>query len=127
MQTSSSRTPFVLAASVAVLTSLYWAALAFLVGVASSLGDTSPAQLILPIILIGLYAFRGFQVFQGDPTAARSLLWLHGIGGVIGVMRMFGRDPITLVLYGIKVVLHVAGAGTAYWALQHATAPTSGE
>jgi hypothetical protein len=125
MQRISNHTSFVVAAAVAVLTSLYWAGLAFLVGVASSVGDASPAELIVPIILIGLYAFRGFQVFQGDPAAARSLLWLHGIGGLIGVMRMFGGDPVTLVLYGIKVVLHVAGAGTAYWALQHATTPTS--
>ncbi len=119
MASPPNRTPFVLPAITAGLTSLYWAALALLLGAASG----NAMQVILPVILIGLYAFRGFQVFGGDPTAARSLLWLHGIGGVIAVMRMMGGDPIAIVLYGIKIVLHFAGAATAYWALSSTTPP----
>jgi hypothetical protein len=115
------RTPYILAAVGAGLTSLYWAALALLIGVAASTGSGSPIQAILPFILIGLYAYRGYQVFQGMPAAANALLWLHGIGAVVSVMRMMDTDVITMTLYGIKIGLHVFGAATAYWAMQAST------
>lgn len=112
------RTPFILAAVAAGLTSLYWAALALLMGVAGG-----PVQVIVPVILICLYAYRGFQVFQGVPAAANTLLWLHGIGAVVSVMRMAGGDATVILLYGIKIGLHVFGAATAFWA-KSASAPT---
>lgn len=112
------RTPFILAAVGAGLTSLYWAALALLTGVAANAGNVSPVQAILPVILIGLYAYRGFQVFQGQPNAAKTLLWLHGVGAVVSVMRMMSGDVVVIVLYGIKIGLHVFGAAMAYWATQ---------
>lgn len=112
------RTPFVLAAVAAGLTSVYWAALALLMGLAGG-----PAQSIVPVILIGLYAYRGFQVFQGVPAAANALLWLHGIGAVVSVMRMIGGDPVVILLYGIKIGLHVFGAATAFWAKSAAAPP----
>jgi len=107
------RTPFILAAVGAGLTSLYWAALALLIAGA---GNTNTLQTILPFVLIGLYGYRGYQVFLGEPAAAKSLLWLHGIGAVISVMRMMSGDFITLLLFGIKIGLHVFGAAMAYWA-----------
>ena len=115
------RTPFILAAVGAGLTSLYWTALALLIGVAASTGSSNPLQVILPFVLIGLYAYRGYQVFQGEPAAANALLWLHGIGGVVSVMRMAGGDSIVILLYGIKIALHVFGAATAFWAMKVST------
>ena len=112
------RTPFILAAVGAGLTSLYWAALALLTGVAANAGNVSPVQAILPVILIALYAYRGFQVFQGEPNAAKTLLWLHGVGALVSVMRMMGGDFVVILLYGIKIGLHVFGAAMAYWATQ---------
>ena len=96
------RTPYILAAVGAGLTSLYWAALALLIGVAASTGSGSPIQAILPFILIGLYAYRGYQVFQGMPAAANALLWLHGIGSVSTHRQRGSRQNS-----GHIVVLHV--------------------
>ena len=120
-QASMNRTPFILAAVGAGLTSLYWTALALLIGVAASTGSSNPLQVILPFVLIGLYAYRGYQVFQGEPAAANALLWLHGIGGVVSVMRMAGGVTAVIRLYGIKIALHVFGAATAFWAMKVST------
>ncbi len=104
------RTLFVLAGIGALGASLYWAALTLLLGMND---DVSPIRMILPIVLIGLYAMRGFQSFKGNPTALDSLLWLHGIGALMAVMNL-GSE--VAVLYGIKLAIHVFGAITAFLA-----------
>jgi hypothetical protein len=110
-----SKTPFILAAIGAFAASLYWAALALMV----SRGESSGVQAIMPFVLAGLYGFRGFQVFSGDPGAAQRLLWLHGIGAAMTVFQMTqGGDGVVMLLQGIKVAIHLFGGGTAYFALK---------
>ena len=76
----------------------------------------SATQIILPAVLIGLYAVRGFQIFKGDPAAARRVLWLHGIGGIVALVQMFSGGALLIVLQGFKVAIHGFGAVTAYLA-----------
>jgi hypothetical protein len=108
-----SRTIVTLAAVGAWIASAYWALLTLLIAFAAASGATSFGQVIIPIILIGLYAVRGFQLFKGDPTAARNLLWLHGVGGVMAAIQIAGGGGIVMVLQGIKLVIHVFGGFTA--------------
>ena len=110
------RTPFILAGVGAMLASLYWAALTLLIGFAAASGSGSTFRVIVPCILIALYAVRGYQLFKGDPAAARRVLWLHGIGGVMAVIQIASGDAVLQVLNGIKVAIHVFGAVTAYMA-----------
>jgi hypothetical protein len=109
-------TIFVLAGIGSALASLYWATLTLLIAVGVAAGSASGVQLILPLVLIGLYAARAFQIFKGDPNAARRVLWLHGVGGLMAMFQMFTGGPILIVLQGIKVVIHIFGAITAYLA-----------
>src|SRR5690349_12005718 len=108
------RAPFVLAALGAGLASLYWAAITALIAFGTASGATSGMQLVLPCVLVGLYAMRGFQLFKGDPAAAQRVLWLHGVGGVVAIIQIATGDPFIQVLHGIKVAIHVFGAVTAY-------------
>ncbi len=107
---------YVLAGIGSALASLYWGALTLLIAFGVATGSVSGAQLILPAILIALYAMRAFQIFKGDPNAARRVLWLHGVGGVMAIVQMASGGPIFIVLQGIKVVIHVFGGITAYLA-----------
>ena len=118
MQTPPNRTPFILAGIAAILASLYWAGFTLLVLLSISTGKVSPTQVVLPVVLIALYAWRGFQLFQGDPAAARRILWLHGIGGIMALVGAFTQPGIMVVLHGIKVVIHVFGVATAFWAMK---------
>ncbi len=114
--TPMNRTPFILAAVGAGLASGYWALLTLLIvfGVAS--GSVSGFHVVLPCVLIGLYALRGYQLFKGDPAAAKRILWLHGVGGVMALIQIFSGGTLIMVLQGIKLVIHVFGALTAYLA-----------
>jgi hypothetical protein len=111
-----SRTSFVLAAVGAGLASLYWGGMTLLIGAAASGGQTSPTAVILPMFLIGLYALRAYQIFQGNGSALSSALWLHGIGGVMALVQMPSGGPVIMVLQGIKAAIHVFGGVTAYLA-----------
>gem|GEM_PF-6072742 len=114
-QQPTSKTPFILAAIGAFAASLYWAGLTLLIG----LSEASGVQMVMPFVLVGLYAFRGFQVYSGDPAAAQRLLWLHGIGAAMTVFQMTqGGDGVVMLLQGIKVGIHLFGGGTAYFALK---------
>lgn len=110
------RTPFILAGIGSLLTSAYWGLLTLLIGFAAATGNTSAFQLFFPVILIGLYAVRGVQVMKGDPAAAKRLIWLHGVGAVVGLTQLTSRESIVVVLYGVKIALHVFGCVTAYLA-----------
>jgi hypothetical protein len=112
------RTPFVLAAVGAWLASLYWAALALLRGLFAAAGAGSGVTAIMPLILVGLYAVRGFQVFQGDPAAARRLLWLHGFGAVAALLLAFSASGFYAGLQSVKVLIGIFGAVTAFRAQQ---------
>ncbi len=109
-------TLFLLAGIGSALASLYWGALTLLIFVGVAAGSVSGMQLILPIVLIGLYAVRAFQIFKGDANAAQKVLWLHGVGGAMAVFQMLSGGPMLIVLQGIKVVLHLFGGVTAYLA-----------
>ena len=109
---------FVLAAIGAGLASLYWAALTLLIGLGVAVGTGSPIQIILPCVLIALYATRGYQLFQGDPAAARRILWLHGIGGAAAFLQMVSVGGFWGALQGVKIVIHIFGGVTAYLALR---------
>jgi hypothetical protein len=116
MHTPPSRTPFVLAAIGAGLAALFWAGWTLLLASSGASGP-SPTQVILPIVLVVLYGWRGFRLLQGDPTAARSLLWLHGLGGVMAAIGIANGGMLG-VIQGVKLVIHVFGGLTALWALR---------
>ena len=107
---------FVLAGIGSALASLYWGALTLLIFLGVAAGSVSGMQLILPLVLIGLYAVRAFQVFKGDRNAAQRLLWLHGFGGAMALVQIVSGGPTLIVLQGIKIVIHVFGGVTAYLA-----------
>jgi hypothetical protein len=110
------RTPFLLAAVGAGLASAYWAGLTLLIGVSAAARGTSGFQVVLPLVLIVLYAMRGMQVWKGDPSAARRLLWLHGVGGIYAIVQMAAGGPILMALNVIKAAIHVFGGVSAYLA-----------
>ncbi len=110
------RTFPILGAVGAWLASGYWAVLTLLIGIGAASGAGSGMQVIIPCVLIGLYAWRGIQLFKGDPTAAKSLLWLHGMGAVMAVFQIFSGNVIVIVLYVMKMLVHVFGAVMAYLA-----------
>ncbi len=116
----TNRTPFVLAAVGAWLASAYWAVMTVLLGLGAALGSGSATQIIWPVVLIVLYAMRGFQIFKGDPNAARRILWLHGIGAVAALLQAFASfaagSAFVAALQGMKVVINVFGGITAYYA-----------
>lgn len=118
MPAPGDRTMFVLAAVGAWLASAYWGALTLLLVFGATMGTVAPTQVILPLILIGLYAYRGLQLFKGDPAAAKRILWLHGLGAVAALMQMFQGGSIVAVLQVIKIVIHIFGAVTAMLALR---------
>jgi hypothetical protein len=110
------RTPLVLAAVGAWLASLYWAALALRRGLFAAGGAGSGVTVIMPMILVVLYAMRGFQVLQGDPAAARRLVWLHAFGGVAALLLVFSMSGLDAGLQSVKVLIGIFGCVTAYLA-----------
>lgn len=113
---AGSRTPYILAGIGALMASLYWGGLTLLIAIGVSGGSVSGFQMVLPILLIGFYAVRAFQLFQGQKSAAKSVLWLHGVGGAFAILQIVSGNPIAVVLQVIKLVIHVFGAITAYLA-----------
>lgn len=117
-----SKTPFILAAVGAWLAAGYWGLMTALLALGAFLGTTSGAQVILPCVLIALYAFRGFQLLKGDPAAARRILWLHGVGALVAMLQAGGSvmtGAIVLAgLQALKVVINVFGGITAYLAMR---------
>jgi hypothetical protein len=118
---TGSRSLFVLAAAGAGLASLYWAGLTLLFGLGAAFGSTSPLQMFWPVVLVVLYAVRGFQIFQGNVPATRRILWLHGIGAVAAVVQMVSGNVLLIVLQSIKVMIHLFGGTTAFLAFRSAT------
>jgi hypothetical protein len=108
------RTMFVLAAVGAGLASAYWAGLTLLIGLGAAYGSVSAVQIILPVVLIVLYAVRGVQIFNGDRAAARRILWLHGFGAVSALLQIASGGALFFVLQGIKILIHIFGGITAY-------------
>lgn len=107
---ASRKTTFTLAAIGSGLAALYWAGLTVVIGLASAATDkVSPVQMILPCVLIGLYALRAFQIWKGDPNAARRVMWLHAVGGAMAVFNMVSGTPILIVLNIVKIAIHVFG------------------
>ncbi len=110
------RRPFVLAAIGSGLAALYWMGLTAIIALAVATGPLKATDLILPFILIALYAWRGSQILKGDPDAARRVLWLHGIGAVTAVIQIATGGMLMFVLQGVKLVIHIFGGVTAYQA-----------
>ncbi len=113
---AASGTPFILAGIGALAASLYWGALTLFIFVAVSAKAVSGFQLVLPLLLIVFYAVRAFQLFQRQRTAAKGVLWLHGVGGAFAVLQILSGNPVAVFLQAIKLVIHVYGAITAYLA-----------
>jgi hypothetical protein len=118
MPGSASRAPFILAAVGAWLASAYWAGLTLLVGVGAAFGNASPAQIVLPCVLIVLYALRGFQLSKGNPYAARRILWLHAIGGFAAIVYMASGAGFIVALQAVKLLIHIFGGVTAFLAVR---------
>jgi hypothetical protein len=111
---------FVIAAVGAWFAALYWAVLALLMGVSAAIGAASALQVVLPVVLIGLYVVRGLQLFKGDLRAAQRLLWLHGIGGLMAVLSISKGGAVFAVVYGIKLAIHIFGGIAAFVAQKEA-------
>jgi hypothetical protein len=114
---SAFRAKFMLAAVGAFLASGYWALLTFVLGVGAAAGMNSSFRLLLPCMLIGLYAVRGVQLLKGDLSATTRILWLHGAGGAVAIIQMFqlaSTGPLVLVFQLVKLAIHVFGAVTAW-------------
>lgn len=105
-----------LAAVGAFAAAAYWALLTFLIGVSGQ----SPVQMLVPFILIGLYAYRGYQLMKGNVVAASGLIWLHGIGAVMTVIQLAGGAAP--VLLGVKLAIHAFGVVTALLVVNKARA-----
>jgi hypothetical protein len=114
------RTPFVLAAVGAGLASAYWAGLTLLIGLGAAVGAGSVTRIFVPCILVVLYALRGWQLFKGDVGAAKRILWLHAVGGVIALTQMASGGGLLVALQGVKVVIHIFGGVAAYFAQRSA-------
>lgn len=110
------RTLFVLAAVGAGLASLYWAALTALMALGAAAGSLPTSRIVVPCILIVLYAHRGYRIFTGDAGAARRILWLHGLGMVMAVTQMASGDPVVILLHSVKIAIHLFGGITAFLA-----------
>lgn len=110
------RRMFVLAAIGAGLASVYWAGLTLLIVLGAVMNKLSPLQIVIPCVLIVLYALRGVQIYRGDVAAAQRILWLHIVGGAMAVLQIVTGNPVVVVLYSIKIVIHVFGGVTAYLA-----------
>ena len=108
----SVRGAFTLAGAAAFLASIYWGVFTLLVGFGAAMGSTSPLQILLPVVLVVLYAMRGFQLLKGDVAAARRLIWLHGVGAVAAFIQLLSGQVV--ILLAIKVAINVFGAVTAY-------------
>jgi len=110
------RVPFVLAAIGAWAASAYWGGMTMLIGLGTATGRVSPIQGVLPCVLIVLYALRGWQIFKGDPAAAKRIIFLHVIGGAVAAMQIASGTALLVVLSSIKVAIHVFGGVTAFMA-----------
>jgi hypothetical protein len=112
------RTLFVLAAIGAGMASLYWAGLTALLGFGTAFGSTPGSKVIVPGVLVIFYAVRAYQIFQGNISAAKRILWLHGVGGMLAVFQMMSGNAVVIGLNAVKIAIHLFGAVTAYFAAQ---------
>ena len=107
------RPSFLLAALGAWLAAGYWGVTSLLYGASVSNGKSSPVQVIMPLVLVGLYAWRGFQILKGDANAIRRIIWLHLFGGVMAILQIFLIQlPLVQIIYGVKILIHIFGAIT---------------
>jgi hypothetical protein len=107
---------FLLAGLGGFLASGYWALMTLLLGAGVASGSINPTQLLLPGILIVLYAMRGAQILKGDVAAAQRILWLHAVGGVFALIQLASSTSLVFALTLIKVLIHVFGGVTAFLA-----------
>ncbi|HXU80664.1 MAG TPA: hypothetical protein VN914_04665 [Polyangia bacterium] len=110
------RNLFVLAAVGAFLASLYWALVTALLAFGIAKGSMEGTALILPVVLVAMYASRGYRIWKGDADAARGILWLHGLGMVMAVIHMTSGAAQVAALHGVKIAIHIFGLITAYLA-----------
>lgn len=97
-----------LAAVGAFAAAAYWALLTLLIGITGQ----SPLQMLIPFLLIALYAYRGYQLVKGNVVAAQGLIWLHGIGAVMTIIQLSGGTALPILLY-VKIAIHAFGLVTA--------------
>lgn len=113
----ASRTPFILAGIGGFAAAGYWALLTLILGFAvySGAGGVSTTSVVMPVVLIALYAYRGVLVMRGDPRSAKSLLWLHAVGGLFAAFSLATSiGMFAAFLQGLKVAIHIFGGITAH-------------
>jgi hypothetical protein len=110
------RTLFIVAGVGAILASLYWGGMTLLLLLGAVAGSLSPAQVILPFVLIVLYAYRGFQLFQGNVSAARRIVWLHAVGAAVALLQVLTGGLLVAILHGIKLSINIFGGVSAFLA-----------
>ena len=109
------RTAVLLAVAGAFLAAAYWTVLILLMFASGAGSAMSPLQIVLPLIVIALYAMRGVQLYRGDTRMATNLMWLHVLGGLFTAYAL-ARPGAAYALHGVKLAIHVFGAVTAYLA-----------
>jgi hypothetical protein len=120
----ANRTPFIIAAVGSWLASAYWAlltALTFLTAITG--GELSGFRALLPLVLIVLYAVRGFGALRGDPRSLNSLTWLHGIGAVATLINSRDLSGLALGLNAVKIAINLFGAVSAFMAMRTLQTP----
>jgi hypothetical protein len=115
---AETRGPFYLAGIAALFASGYWALLTVLTIFGAYAGTVSGFRVIMPIVLVALYAMRGMALFKGDAVAAKRLIGLHIVGAIVAVLQVFTTGGFFVVLFGAKVAINVFGAITAYLAVK---------
>jgi hypothetical protein len=109
------RRMFMIAGAAAMLASLFWGVLALL-RLGSGLAG-GPLLAILPLVLVVLYAQRGFQLFKLDANAAQRITRLHGIGAIAALLQVMQvGDGVMQALYVFKLLVNVGGGVTAWLA-----------
>jgi hypothetical protein len=119
----ANRTPMIVAAVGAWLASAYWALLAALTFLAAIAGELNGFRALLPLVLIVLYAVRGFGAFRGDPRSLNSLTWLHGIGAVATLINSRDLSGLALGLNAVKIAINLFGAVAAFMAMRSLKTP----
>ena len=93
-------------------------ALASLFGFRVASGAATVPSILMSSVLIVLFTLRGFQLWRGDRSAAKKILFLHA-ADVIGLAQIFlGGSVLVTILVSIKVALHVFGAIAAYLSMK---------
>lgn len=104
------RRPFVIAAIGAWLAAAYWLVMTALLGLGMAAGKIGGSQIILPLVLIAMYAHRGYRLFRADAAMVRSIIVLHVLGMVAAVLQINAtKNDVIFTMNAVKIGIHIFG------------------